>query len=370
MRFRIFFLAPLLLISACTPVVDPEEVELGVNLDGSVVLAGVPFELDIDVAFEDPEETVGYVLEIVSQSSESGEQVLASAELGGNHVGSVEVVVEQKGVSSVWSQLRNVDGDGVPLEGESVSRSDALEVFALDPSDADVGFENPPEIWLIDEPFTSAVDLSSELKSLPVEIVFEQRNSQVDEAFTTFFAVEEEIAPGSFEVEEFIEMRISVRSGPRVIAESNPHTFEVLSPQGMIQKFFYKEDQILDRRDPQEIFEWERDTSFPGFFTPTEEQIEQLLVEFEEGSNSPSGAIYFETIRDNTPNFDPSAAERFECYSVPEEWPPVPGKHFMFDYDRQYSLWIGDSKVGEGSDRGTRHLTFYDGKPYQWSYHC
>ena len=370
MKFRILFFVPLLLVSACTPVVDPDEVELGVNLDGSVVLAGQPFDVDIDVAFEDPEETVGYVLEIMSQSSESGDQILASMALGGNHDGVVEVVIQEKGDSSVWSQLRNVDRDGVPVEGEIVSRSDSLKLSALDPAAAEVGFENPPEIWLIDEPFTSAVDLSSELKSLPVEIVLEQRNSQVNEAFTTFFALEDGVTPKSFEDEEFVEVKISVRSGPRVIAESNPHTFEVLSPQGMIQKFFYKEDQILDRRDPQEIFEWERDTSFPGFFTPTQEQIEQLLVEFEDGSNSPSGAIYFETIRDNTPNFDPSAAERFECYSVPEAWPPVPGKHFMFDYDRRYSLWIGDSKVGEGSDRGTRHLTFYDGKPYQWTYHC
>lgn len=370
MRFRILFFVPLLLISACTPIVKPDEVSLEIDLEGSVVLSGQPFELGINVIFEDPEETVSYVLEILSESSESDGEVLASLSLEGNHTGSVEIILDDDGETVLRSQLRNVDREGIPLDEESVSLSNAFEVVAVDAREASVGFLNPPEIWLVDEPFTSAVELSNQLKSLPVEIVLEKKKSQVDEGFSSFFVVEDGIPPKSFEAEEFIEMQISVRSGPRVIAVSDPHTFEVLSPQGMIQKFFYTEDQLRGKGDPQELYEWTRDTSFPGFFTPTQEQIDQLIVEFEDGFNSPSGAVYFETIRDNSLNFDPTGSERFECYSVPEEWPPVPGKHFMFDYDRRYSLWIGDTKVGEGSDRGTRHLTFYDGKAYKWSYVC
>ncbi len=370
MRFRLLFLVPVLFISACTPVVDPDEVNLDIDMNGSVVLSGVPFELDINVVFDDPEKTVPYVLEIVTEPSASGNQVLASISLAGNHRGSVEIVLHDSGETLLWSQLRNVDREGIPLEGDSVSLSQALEVIAIDPGDASVDFSNPPEIWLVDEPFTSAIGLSDALESLPVEIILEKRNSRVEEDFNPFFVVQAGAAPKSFNAEEFVEMRVSVQSGPRVIAVSEPHAFEVLNPQGMIQKFFYEQGQVRQDGDPQKLFEWTRDTAFPGFFNPTPEQIDQLLVEFEDGFSSPSGAVYFETIRDNTPNFDPGLPDWVQCFSRPEEWPPVPGRHFMFDYDRRYTLWIGDTKIGEGSDRGTRHLTFYDGKAYKWSYVC
>jgi hypothetical protein len=229
---------------------------------------------------------------------------------------------------------------------------------------------DPPEIWLVDEPFTSEIVTSDDLSSVPVEIVLEKRDGVKGGDFVSFFELYDGDEFALFEEEEFIDVRISVLSGPRVLAVSDTYSLDVLTPEGMIQKFFYKEDQLVQDSDGEKLFEWIRDTSFPGIFDPSPEDIDQLVEDFENGGFFSAGSVYFETIRDNTANFDPSIPDNLQCFSLPEEWPPVPGKHFMFDYAINYSIWIGDSEVGSGSDRGTRHLTFYDGRAYQWSYVC
>jgi len=349
------------------PVIEAEEVSLEMNLDGEVVLVGEPFSIDIEVAFDDLDSKLGYFIEIYTGEIEPDIQVIASASLVGNHVGTFELSAPEAGEFSIQARLRNLQRDGSPRDGEPVTFTERVTVFAIDEINASVSLANPPEFWLVGEPFTSEVVLSDELMGLPVEVILRETVGGTARVFERFTAADERQDHATFPEEKPASLSISVLSGPRVLAVSDAYEFDVLSPEAMIQKFHYEDFNIARNGDAQALFEWFEKTTFPGIFNPTPDQVEGLIADFEDGRYT-AMSYYFETIRDNTSNFHPEVPERFECFSIPDDWPPVPGRHFIFDYDRPF--YIGDSWSPAGTDRGSRHLTFYDGNFYRWSYVC
>lgn len=367
MRKIAFLLGSVLLLTACAPVIEADDVSLSIAVEGGVVLVGEPFTLEVEVAFNGPVTSIGYVVEVFLQGSDPDTEALATASLAGNHVGSFEIEVREAGEAALQGRLRNIDRDGVPVDGDAVVVSQIVSVFAIEASLASVAFSHPPEFWLVDEPFTSEVVLSDALADLEPEVVLREADRGEVHEFDRFSASTERETYGVFAEEKAVNMIIEVMSGPRVLAQSELHSFDVLTPQAMVQKFEYQDFQMYQKGSAQEQFDWYVKTSFPGIFNPTAEQVEQLIADFEDGRYFAS-SYYFETIRDNSSSFNPQPSDRFVCFTLPDEWPPVPGKHFIYDYDRPF--YIGDGWNPAGSDRGSKHLTFFDGRFYRWWYVC
>ena len=371
MHKHLSFLIPLavLMIAACTPVIGEDDVSLSIGLDGSVVLTSEVFELDLQVIFDDPEAEFAYSIDIVVSAPSGDDSVLTTLSLAGSGEHTVPLSIEEEGDFSIGAVLRNVDSDGVPIPDETVVSSTPVDVISVSEQDLSAKFQNPPQIWLLDEPFNSEIELSKELRALPLDLALQLDSSNGLVEFDRFSVAEDRETFELFSEEGYVQMRIAVLSGERELISSPAYDFEVLSSNAMVQKFFYDDRQIAQQSNGQETFDWIRDTAYPGIFNPTAEQVETLIAEFEDGQYTTTDPIW-ETVRENTRDFNPQPPESVKCFQVPMEWPPVPGRHFMFDYERNYTLWINGSQVGEGRDRGTRHLTFFDGRAYQWTYQC
>jgi hypothetical protein len=346
-----------LFLGGCTASISADEASLQLETFGDYVPVGEPFVVGYQLDVLENREGIEYELRIIARSEE-GEVVRLFSELGsGSQDSQVTISLQEPGQ---FELSISIAPEG---EGGSWVESGQISVNAVEIADLEAEVSNIPDFWLVDEPYNPEGKLRgiSSQDDIRTSLQIKEGEDWVD------------VPPsdgGRVSIIEKVETRHTLRlqffSGEYLLTRSDEVEIWFATPQAMVQEFFYE----ANRLDDEEYYDFWLKHTYPGFLV--EEALDKTvyLQEIEEyGRRSTDPLI--ETVRER-PDFilRDDFFDYYPCLESPEPGKVMPGRHFIFDYQTPYSLIIGDTLVGGGLERNSRHITFLDGRAYIYEGHC
>lgn len=353
--------------AGCTPLIGSQDINATLSTDGEAVLTGAPFEFEVGVTVAEAAENRPYSIALLDVSSSGTPETLWSIVREGSASEAVELSFAEHGDKQLEVEIWNTDAEG-DRRGDKPVASAVAEVTVLDSEQTVVQLSNSPSIWLVDEPFEPSIEISSNLETVDARLAIEVDREGKWTNLSSTALRDYKTVRVDFDEEGRLKFRASLVSGPRTLATSETLEFDVFTAEGMVQDFFYLEGQVASNGTGEEILDWVTSRNYPGIFQPSIQDEKDLIARWDGGQYIPSQP-FVESVRENQ-DFFPGTADNFDCIKFPEEWPPVPGRHFTLDYEEYFQYSINGSPAGEDTRRGTRHLTFFEGQSYFWLLAC
>lgn len=347
----------LVLCAGCTPSISADEASLKLETFGDYVPVGEPFAVGYQLDVPENRQGVEYELRVTARSEEGQVANLFRAVSSGSQNSMATISLSEPGDFDLFVSIAPEGGESLWVESRQLS------VAALDTADLEAEVTNIPDFWLVDEPYVPEGNLRGVPSQNDIRTSLQIKQG---EAWV-------EVSPsddGRVSIVEEAENRRVIRleffSGDYLITRSDEVEVWFATPQAMVQEFFYEANQL----DDDEYYDFWLKHTYPGFLVESELDKAVYLQEIEEYGRRSTDPLV-ETVRER-PDFvlGDNFFDYYPCLESPEPGKDMPGRHFIFDYQTPYTLLIGDTLVGGGLERNSRHITFLDGRAYIYEGYC
>jgi len=346
-----------LVLGGCARSISPDQATISVKVFGDYVIAEESFDIGYEVDLVDNREDVEYEVRVTAQGVDGQEYLLHSQIDVGSKNERVTVALPAPGEFQFIVSIAPEGAETVWVE------SAAVALTAVDAGTLEAEITNVPDFWLVDEPYSpeGRVHGGLDFSALTVSAEVKQGNQwvQIDSPAGQAATI--------METEETRRtIRLGFLSGEYRIAQSDELEIWFATPQSMVQEFFYQARSL----DNNEYYDFWIKHTYPGFLIEEKLDKDEYLREMEEYGRRSTDPL-LETVRER-PDFAVGARflDYYPCLQSPNPDEVMPGKHFIFDYQTPYTLLIGDTLVGGGLERNSRHVTFLDGRLYFYEGHC
>lgn len=344
-------------ISGCTPSMSADDAKLSVNTFGEFAVAGQNFSVGYEVDVEDRRAGVEYEVRLSASAADGSETRLHTALFAGDIDEALKIALPEPGVYDL--------GVAIAREGseENWVASESVSITVVDSAELDGVIVNVPDLWLVGEPYTPEGLLSGIPQPESITTVLQMKRGG---GWVNLSPAQGEGASITETEEARRVIRLEFFSGQYPLAQSDEVEIWFATPQAMVQEFFYEAKGL----DDEKYYDFWIKHTYPGFLLEEKLNKDAYLEKIEEYGRRSTDPLV-ETVRER-PNFvvKEDFLDYFDCLQSPAPGEVLPGKHFIFDYQTPYTLVIGNSVVGGGLERNSRHITFLDGRAYIYEGHC